>query len=200
LCGGGGGAPSRIVMLDELVDGNHVNGTHWLTVEYVFPEETPNRKTKDDTTPTTDTTSVAEDDDVEFELDEDKKHSNDTSDDDAPKAARMIDHIEGEEAGLLLWKNAISMATVQDEKKKMTVQKKKKTTSPSDLDIAAQLELLSKNAHNASDASFLEDFGDGLPYLSGACKGFAFDYTEDCIGSRTTGGVDTLRMHEKSRP
>ena len=123
--------------------------------------------------------------------------------DHAMKENNNIKHTEDEEGGLLLWKNALlkihTSTTGPKHSEEATTSKNKMRTSPEDLDIAAQLELLSQNAHNASDASYLEDSRDGLPYLSGACRGFAFDYTDDCVGRMSTGG-DMPRMHEKSRP
>ena len=65
--------------------------------------------------------------------------------------------------------------------------------------MACELDRLASRAHDLSDASFLEDFGDGLPYLSGACRGFAYDHTEDGCANYQT-GENTLKMHENSKP
>ena len=95
------------------------------------------------------------------------------------------------EEGMSLWRN--------DALSKLDPTKPPETTTPrtteEERQIQETLESLSKNAEYASDAALLEDMQDGIPFLSGACRGFAFDLTEE--GEATSA---KMRKHENSRP
>ena len=197
---------SRIIKSVELVDGTHLDGADWLTVQYVFPPEPGQDLDHDEEA----THTNDDNEDVEFGLDwfKKKRHDKGETEEEESEGLHKISYsIEEDEGGIALWTNALSiLKTARDSSpghdtitRGNLMKRKKITTSQSDIDMAAQLDRLATDAHNASDAAFLEDFGDGIPYLSGACKGFAFDHTEDCIDYRAT-NADTLRMHEKSRP
>ena len=101
-----------------------------------------------------------------------------------------------DEDGLVAWKAAIANSPSSTS----TTNAEPSKTTPQDISTASELDFLAKRCHDASDACLLEGFGDGLPYLSGACRGFAYDYTEDGCASYPRGGADTLKMHEKSKP
>ena len=97
--------------------------------------------------------------------------------------------------GAMAWKTAIANANSQSSKAKLASKpttldspppiqipsrKANSKTSSEDVAMASRLDFFAKRARDMSDASLLEDFGEGLPYLSGACRGFAYDFTEEC--------------------
>jgi hypothetical protein len=164
---------SRTVKIETMVNGLQNTGISWLSVEYEYPTEcSPEKKSSE---------SDDEIEDIE-------------SDEDGVDSQRVISSVpfQGLDDGLSMWKKALS-EVAED-----FLPKPRESTTQSDRDIVALLQNHAEYAHNASDASFLEDFQNGIPYLAGACKGFGFDYTEDAFGENAVG--DKLRMHENSRP
>jgi hypothetical protein len=162
-------------------------GTYRPTIEYCVPEDT-----------------VIEDGDKEAEFD---SKATDTTP--GEESNRM--KVEGQSApavddtptdpGLVAWDAGVrndENTTGNDFTKPMIPPT---GTTPEDLAIASELEACAERARDASDACLLEDHGDGLPYLSGACRGFAYDHTEDGCASHCQNAVsETLKMHEKSKP
>jgi hypothetical protein len=100
-----------------------------------------------------------------------------------------------EEQGMILWKDALSELETSHSKPSLLDPSR---TSSKDCEMQETLESLSEDALWASDAALLEDLQHGVPYLTGACRGFAFDLTED--GGEPPKGGGKLRMNENSRP
>ena len=164
---------SRTVKTETMVNGLQNTGIRWLSVEYEYPTEcSPEKKSSE---------SDDEIEEVEF-------------DDDMVGSRREVSSVsfQGLEDGLSMWKKALSDLSIDFSLDPH------KNTNHSDRDVVALLESHAEHASNASDAAFLEDFQNGIPYLAGACKGFGFDYTEDAVGENAVG--EKLRMHENSRP
>jgi hypothetical protein len=168
--------PYQVVVRSQLVDGNEISSTRRLSLLYEYPENSvPQRQTE------------SEDEINDFDCSDEDRSSH------RPKITTIARNIVSCEEGESLWQATLSNLESEDFSK-----------SPSDdriprpdrtmLDI---LEKQSRNAANNSDAAVLEDELHGLPYLAGACKGFAFDYTEECIGKSQS---DMLRMRDNSRP
>eukprot|EP00536_Pseudo-nitzschia_multiseries_P012204 jgi/Psemu1/326727/estExt_fgenesh1_pg.C_4520001 len=216
----------RFVKSETLVDGTRVYGTQRLTVEYALLEDLPPATIGDGDNPADETNGDDDDDDDTPMEDADARlcdnHKEPESQNDGATGAGHPELADGsnakeeearretvdsninfptEDSERSQWKTAIAKAEAVSRAANVRSKPPRKTL-PEDRETAAELDLLSKYAHDASDASFLEEFGEGLPYLSGACRGFGFDYTEDCILGRKSGngGSDTLRMHENSRP
>ena len=73
-------------------------------------------------------------------------------------------------------------------------------TGPNHDDSTIQdVEDMAKAYEYSSDAAFLEDFQYGIPHLSGACRGFGFELTEEGSGFVHNHG-HKLRLNENSRP
>ena len=97
------------------------------------------------------------------------------------------------EEGIILWD-----ATLEKLEDKLPAPHKKAeavTISDSDKKMQEELERLSTDMQFGSDAALLEDMQFGIPFLSGACRGFGFDLTNDQDLSD-----GKLRMHENTKP
>lgn len=175
---------SRILVSNPLADGSSLHGTFCPSIEYTIPEE-PMTIVSDG--------NNNNDDEEEAEFDTETLKSSKKIDREAilPTVSSTVD-----EDGLVAWKAAIANSPSSTS----TTNAEPSKTTPQDISTASELDFLAKRCHDASDACLLEDFGDGLPYLSGACRGFAYDYTEDGCASYPRGGAETLKMHEKSKP
>jgi hypothetical protein len=97
------------------------------------------------------------------------------------------------EEGIALWDT-----TLEKLKDKLPASQEKPEAvkiSESDKKMQVELERLSTDMQFGSDAALLEDMQFGIPFLSGACRGFGFDLTDD---EDLTEGK--LRMHENTKP
>jgi DNA polymerase III delta prime subunit len=97
------------------------------------------------------------------------------------------------EEGIALWDT-----TLEKLKDKLPASQEKPEAvkiSESDMKMQVELERLSTDMQFGSDAALLEDMQFGIPFLSGACRGFGFDLTDD---EDLTEGK--LRMHENTKP
>jgi len=221
-----GSLATRCVSTENIVDGTRVYGTRWLTVEYALVEDLlPSASPRDEPLESTsksdnyhDNNDNGDGDGDDNVLMEDAPAGDDSIKQlecngaanrfDVAYGSQSEDHVSKTVASISLaedpddcqWKTAIAKAKAASVASNV-ISKPPPGTNADDRETAAELDWLSQRAHDASDASLLEDLGQGLPYLSGACRGFAFDYTEDCIlGKSSTGGSEALRMHENSRP
>ena len=164
----------RSIAVDALADGTHLPGTYCPMIEYTIPEQ--------------ETAIASNDNDEESEA----EFEPDTTKSTEPIAMAF----SSEQDGMAAWKAEIEKHRSDDAIATAEVPK----ASPEDVAVASELDFLAQRYRDASDAALLEEFGDGLPYLSGACRGFGYDYTEDGCASYPQGGADTLKMHEKSKP
>ncbi|KAG7373933.1 ATPase family associated with various cellular activities AAA [Nitzschia inconspicua] len=166
----------RYIKDEALANGTSNIGSERISIEYVFPDELTSNAVRE---------SIDNTD--EFEL---EGLCTETD----PTVLSKL-NLESREDGL-----ARLASFVQDFARgpKDSVIPTRQTTTVDDIQVASQLETYSSEAGYLSDAAFLEDFQDGVPYLSGACKGFGYDLTEECVGYAMKG--DKLRLHETNRP
>jgi len=165
---------TRLVDRESAMDAVCLCGTRWLTIEYEVPDECVLQRTNE----------------WEFGIEDQEIKCEETG-----KEACKERGIQGIHDGLSVWKNALSKVETHVDALGSTGSK---TANQAHLNTAEELQICAIDAKNSSDAALLGDFIDGLPFLAGACKGFGFEYTEDCVGQLTQG--DKLRLHEKSRP
>ena len=192
-------SPPTILASETLADGTSLAGTVRPMIEYVLPGE--------DRTKSHESASHANCDDSDDDDDNQEFDSKPETDDanviqkaevTSPSETPTNDDEIDDGSSLETWKIAVAGWDAAETVAVAQPRTPPKTT-PEDVAVASRLEDLANHARDASDASLLEDFGEGLPYLSGACRGFGFDYTEDCC-AYPSGGSNTLRMHEKSKP
>eukprot|EP00980_Cylindrotheca_fusiformis_P012687 scaffold3103_cov136-Cylindrotheca_fusiformis.AAC.25 len=146
------------VSKEELPGTSHLLGRHPLHVHFYQDE----RLSSDD-----------ENDEEECEFEH-------TTDDGKCQKASVRDVVTREsieERGMNLWDTVVA-----DTKTVPTNLERQVTTSQQDIELLATLNKLSENAQLLSDAAMFEDFQHGLPFLSGACKGFGFDMTDSNQG------------------
>ena len=95
---------------------------------------------------------------------------------------------------LELWEKTIA------EEKTARLNVPSQPTFPNDIESAIrEVEDMAKAYEYSSDAAFLENFQYGIPHLSGACRGFGFELTEEGGGFVHNHG-NKLRLNENSRP
>jgi DNA polymerase III delta prime subunit len=171
---------SRVVKSETMINGVSNVGISWNLIEYVFPEE-----------------QVALDQDnesngniEEFELQQDDYTTGNESRI-FPMSGLWVE--EGEEHGIALRDGA--MSGLPDSIPKM---QQRIRTSQDDVGSLKMLHATAVHASNNSDATLIEDFQYGVPFLAGACKGFGFEFTQDCL--QNSSDIDKLRFHENSRP
>lgn len=97
------------------------------------------------------------------------------------------------EEGIALWDTTLEK--LKDRLPVSHVKPEAVKISESDKRMQEELERLSTDMQFGSDAALLEDMQFGIPFLSGACRGFGFDLTND---QDLTEGK--LRMHENTKP
>jgi DNA polymerase III delta prime subunit len=97
------------------------------------------------------------------------------------------------EEGLVLWDT--TLGKLKDKLPASHEKPEAVKVNDSDKKMQEELERLSANMQFGSDAALLEDMQYGIPLLSGACRGFGFDLTDD---EDLTEGK--LRMHENTKP
>ncbi|KAL3908661.1 MAG: hypothetical protein SGILL_008401 [Bacillariaceae sp.] len=171
---------SKVVHTEMMVNGESNIGIHWNLIEYVFPEEALGP----------DQLNESNDSVEEFEMD-------DETQEEEIKAVHVSElTMEQEGQGSALWESALSGLTIDEAS--TNIRGRCMETSQVDVDTLQALDAYSLHASMISDAAFLEDFQDGAPFLSGACRGFGFDFTEGCLQNST--GGDKLRFHDNSRP
>jgi ATPase family associated with various cellular activities (AAA)/IPT/TIG domain len=166
----------RSVKSELLVNGKSNFGSKWMSIEYSFPDERSCPKVKE-----------SDDNSDEFELD--GGHV-----DQEPTCLADL-KMERKEDGLEKWNRFLGKLVLDSPLSQGT---HLSLAVKQEIHEASCLQACSSVATLASDAAFLEDFQEGIPFLSGACRGFGFDLTEDCVGYATHG--DKLRLHENNRP
>mmetsp|Transcript_22575 Transcript_22575/g.53364 ORF Transcript_22575/g.53364 Transcript_22575/m.53364 type:complete len:1340 (+) Transcript_22575:309-4328(+) len=168
--------PSQVVVRSKLIDDNDILETRRLSILYEYPEKSlPEPKTES----------------------EDEIDDFDCSDEDGQKPIPQIlstRKMASREEGEALWQTALSNCVPMDSSDSSDPIDRFPRRDDTMLDI---LENQSRYATNNSDAAVLEDELYGLPFLAGACQGYAFDYTEECVGKSQP---DMLRMRDNSRP
>lgn len=157
------------VRSEILLDGSILQGTMRLYVEYLIPGEDEEAN-----------------DSGEHEWEESTATQNPLSN------AMPLTSLPTLEQGLELWNKALQ------EEANICCDSKQDTLPDSNADkiTVKQLDELSLGAQYSSDAACLEDLHRGYPLLSGACRGFGFDLTEE--GGSTGGGK--LRLNDNCRP
>jgi len=96
------------------------------------------------------------------------------------------------EDGLELWNT-----TTADEPTKTLNPESRASIGRDDESTVKALEEMAQVYQYSSDAAFLEDLQNGIPLLSGTCRGFGFELTEEGSGFANDG---KLRLNENSRP
>lgn len=138
------------IKADDLVDGSSLKGAKRLHVEYLRLEEPLGL--------------VADDTEEEFELDSGKSVKS--------KLSSSSKGHQTKEDGDELWKKTLAEECIDMPLEPLAV------STIARKDASPALVTLAEHARNSSDAALLEDLMGGLPYLSGACRGFAFDLTD----------------------
>jgi hypothetical protein len=179
---------SRIAVSETLADGTQLPGTQFPTIEYVLPEMD-------------DAKDNGNGEDAEFQFEKD----NATNTQPEKHALPPVKNARNEANGgwLVAWTTAIANTkSSTDSDCTMAIPSLRTRPTSNDAAMASELDFLADRARDLSDASLLDELGDGLPYLSGACRGFAYDHTEDgCASYKNQAiGAETLKMHEKSKP
>jgi IPT/TIG domain len=167
--------PSQIVVMTELINDNKLYETSRLSLLYEYPENYIHHRGTE-----------SEDEIEEFDGSDDKVKSE--------SQIQTCSKPPSREEVEALWQAALSKATPIDQVEPSNISG---GIPRPDHAMVDTLEEQSCNAANHSDAAVLEDELHGLPYLAGACRGFAFDYTEECVGKTQP---DMLRMRDNSRP
>ncbi len=106
-------------------------------------------------------------------------------------SSKSIASLPTPEQGLVLWNKTLQETGWMEEPDLLPPAVEKNM-----LLLQQQLDDLAEEAHYASDAAYLEEAQRGYPYLSGACRGFGFDLTEE--GGSAGGGK--LTLNDKCRP
>lgn len=136
----------------EMPGGKNFPCTQRLHIEYVFPED--------------EETKVAGEE-YEFDNESDSRAKPIQSRTTESTTQTLGKH------GMTLWNEALSKLGSAEYRSP-----EPRRTTEEDIQIEKTLERLSSDALVASDAAVLEGMQTGVPFLSGACQGFAFDFTE----------------------
>lgn len=167
----GGKIGCTSVEILDLPGGSKITGRKCVWLQYESDPELPNEEDNN------------EDEEIEFEGSAETKPKQDL------KTSTTTKDVEADEAVLESWKSL----TAEQDGDKIAPADEPKSKSQDDHLLA--LEMLAENAYDLSDAIFLEDFQDGVPFLSGACLGYGFDLTE---GAECEKGK--MKMSEQLRP